>query len=104
MELYIRDLTSASFQGSKSIKDRCFAALAITNEQLPGTRLSSLDAFFRSRNYVAHRLDPTKPGALDARPGRQPRSQEEVGRMCNEVLLLVCDLILETADNVNKCR
>jgi hypothetical protein len=104
IELYIRDLTSASFQGSKSIKDRCLAALAITNEQLPGTRLSSLDDFFRSRNDVAHRLDLTKPGALDAKPDRQPRSQEEVGIMCDEVLMLVCDLIRVTADNVNKCR
>jgi hypothetical protein len=59
LELYIRDLTSASFLGSKSIKDRCFAALAITKEQLPGSRLSSLDDFFRSRNDVAHRLDLT---------------------------------------------
>ena len=104
LELYIRDLTSASFQGSKSIKDRCSAALAITNEQLPASRLSSLNDFFTSRNDVAHRLDLTKPGGLDAKPDRQPRSQEEVGRMCDEVLVLVRDLIRETADNINKCR
>jgi hypothetical protein len=104
LELYIRDLTTASFQGSASIKDRCSTALGITNEQLPGFRLTSLDEFFRSRNDVAHRLDLTKPGMLDAKPDRQPRSQEEVGRMCDEVLVLVRDLIRETASNVSICR
>jgi hypothetical protein len=104
LELYIRDLTSASFQGSASIKERCSTALGITNEQLPGSRLSSLDEFFRSRNDVAHRLDLTRPGALDAKPDRQPRSQEEVGRMCDEVLILVRDLIQETASNISMCR
>jgi hypothetical protein len=66
--------------------------------------LSGLDDFFRSRNDVAHRLDLTKPGALNARPDRLPRSQEEVGRMCDEVLALVRDLIGATADNVSDCR
>ena len=45
IELYIRDLTSASFQRSKSIKDRCLAALAITNEQLVPPRLGKSRAF-----------------------------------------------------------
>ena len=45
LELYIRDLTALSFQGSESIKDRCSTALGITNEQLPGSRLSGLDDF-----------------------------------------------------------
>jgi len=104
LELYIRDLTSPSFQGSASIKDRCSTALGITNERLPGSRLSSLDEFFRARNDVAHRLDLTKPAALDAKPDRQPRSQDAVGRMCDEVLVLVRDLITETASNVSRCR
>lgn len=46
----------------------------------------------------------TKPGALDARPDRLPRSQEEIGRMCDEVLALVRDLIRATANNVSDCR
>jgi hypothetical protein len=104
LELYIRDLTTASFQGRASIKDRCSTALGITNEQLPDSRLSRLNDFFRSRNDVAHRLDLTKPDGLDTKPARQPRSQEEVGRMCDEVLVLVRDLIHATANNVNKCR
>jgi hypothetical protein len=45
LELYVQDLTSASFQGSKSIKDRCLATLGITNEQLPYSRLTALDGF-----------------------------------------------------------
>jgi hypothetical protein len=104
LELYIRDLTSASFQGSGDIKNRCAAALGITNQQLPSARLTDLDDFFSSRNDVAHRLDLTKPDGLDAKPARQQRSQEAVAKMCDEALSLVRDLIHATALNVTNCR
>jgi hypothetical protein len=104
LELYVRDLTSASFQGSKSIKDRCLAALGITNEQLPYSRLTTLESFFRARNDVAHRLDLMQPTKDDAKPDRQPRRQDDVGQMCDEVLILVCDLIKTVAENLDECR
>jgi hypothetical protein len=104
LELYVQDLTSGSFQGSKSIKDRCLAALGITNEQLPNSRLTALDSFFRARNDVAHRLDLLQPARGDVKPDRQPRRQDDVGQMCDEVLLLVRDLIHAVAENLDKCR
>lgn len=104
LELYIQDLASPSFQGSKSIKNRCLTALGITNAQLPHPRLAALDGFFRARNDVAHRLDLLQPTEDDARPRRQPRRQDDVGRMCDEVLILVQDLIKAAAENLRECR
>ena len=104
LEMYIQDLASPSFQGSKSIKNRCLAALGITNAQLPHPRLAALDGFFRARNDVAHRLDLMQPNGEDARPRRQPRRQDDVGRMCDEVLILVRDLIQAAAENLRECR
>jgi hypothetical protein len=104
LELYILSLVSASFQGSSSIKDRGLAALGITNGQLPHSRVASLDAFFTARNDVVHRLDLIQPDAADARPASQPRNEEDVGRMCDEALLLIRDLIIATATNLNRCR
>lgn len=104
LELYIRSLTSGSFQGSRSIKDRCVAALGIANEQLPFSRLAALDSFFRARNEVAHRLDILQPSGGDVRPGRQPRSPDDVGRMCDDALILVRDLILVVARALHEWR
>jgi hypothetical protein len=103
LELYVQDLTAPSFQGSKRIKDRCLAALGVSNEQLPSSRLAALDGFFRARNEVAHRLDLLQPSKGDARPDRQPRRQDDVGQMCDEVLALVRDLIRAAAENLAKC-
>jgi hypothetical protein len=104
LELYIRDLTSPSFQGTKSIKDRCLAALGITNEQLPYSRLLALDDLFRSRNAIAHRLDIMQSTTGDVKPDRQPRRQDDVGRMCDQTLMLVRDLVEATAKNLGECR
>jgi hypothetical protein len=104
IELYILGLTSSSFQGSRSIRDRCLAALGITNEQLPDARVVSLDAFFTARNDVVHRLDLVKPQTVDARPISQPRRQEDVRRMCDEAFHLLEDLIAATAVNLSRCR
>ena len=104
LELYIRSLTSGSFQGSKSIKDRCVAALGIANEQLPFSRLAALDGFFRARNDVAHRLDLMQPAKGDVRPDRQPRRPDDVGRMCDDALMLIRDLIEVVARNLDEWR
>lgn len=104
LELYIRSLTSGSFQGSKSIKDRCVAALGIANEQLPSSRLAALDGFFRARNDVAHRLDLMQPAKDDVKPDRQPRRPDDVRRMCDDALILIRDLIEVVARNLDDSR
>ena len=104
VDVYISGLTKASFQGSGDVKDRACASLGIGNQQVPRTRIASLDLFFTARNDIAHRLDQLPQAALDAAPSRQQRGQDDVGRMCDEVLLLVRDIIKATASNIAACR
>jgi len=82
---------------------RC-RALGIANEQLPFSRLAALDSFFRARNEVAHRLDLLQPAGGDVRPDRQPRRPDDVGRMCDDALILIRDLIEMVARNLNEWR
>jgi hypothetical protein len=102
IELYILGLSGSSFQGS-SIKERALAALGVTNAQLPTARVRSLDPFFRARNDVVHKLDLLEPDRPDARPASQPRGQDDVGRMCDEALLLMRDVISAAALNLAAC-
>ena len=104
IELYILSLSGPSFQGSGSIKDRALAALGVTNAQLPAARVKSLDPFFRARNDVVHKLDLLKPDRPDVRPASQPRGQDDVGRMCDEALVLMRDIISAAALNLAACR
>ncbi|KWX05877.1 hypothetical protein TH66_00700 [Carbonactinospora thermoautotrophica] len=104
VQLYIRSLTKASFQGSKDLKERACGALGITNAQLPQSRFTKLDEFFTARNDVAHRLDLQASTGADSKPPRTQRRQDEVGQMCGEVLLLIRDLIKATATNLVECR
>jgi len=104
VDVYISGLAKASFQGSGDVKDRACASLGITNQQVPRTRIVDLDPFFTARNDIAHRLDQLPPTAFDAAPPRQQRNQDDVGRMCDEVLLLVRDIIKATAGNIAACR
>jgi len=104
VELYILGLTSSSFQGSGSIKDRALAALGVTNAQLSNGRVKSLDPFFIARNDVVHKLDLIQPSAPYARPPSKPRGQDDVGHMCDEALLLMRDIVVATAFNLAECR
>jgi hypothetical protein len=104
VELYILGLTGSSFQGSGSIKDRALAALGVTNAQLSNDRVKSLDPFFVARNDVVHKVDLIQPSAPDARPPSKPRGQDDVGRMCDEALLLMRDIVTTTAFNLAECR
>lgn len=104
VELYILGLSGPSFQGSSSIKDRALAALGVTNAQLPTARVISLDPFFRARNDVVHKLDLLEPNRPDSRPASQPRGQDDVGRMCDEALLLMRDIISAAAFNLAACH
>jgi hypothetical protein len=103
VDLYISSLTKASFQGSSDIKDRARAALGVTNQQLPTKRITALDSFFAARNDVAHRMDHLGATRADTKPPRQQRRQEDVGLMCDQVLLLLRDLIKATATNLGTC-
>jgi hypothetical protein len=46
-------------------------------------------------------MQPTKD---DVKPDRQPRRQDDVGQMCDEVLIVVRDLIKTVAENLAECR
>ncbi|WP_125620359.1 hypothetical protein [Actinomadura sp. WAC 06369] len=104
VQLYIASLTRASFQGSGDLRDRAAGALGISNKQIPKGRFTALNPFFAARNEVAHHLDLQNGAAADAKPPRIPRTQEAIGPMCNEALLMVCDLIKATAANLSMCR
>ncbi|MCX4675697.1 hypothetical protein OG413_10330 [Streptomyces sp. NBC_01433] len=104
LSLYVQSKTKASFQGSGDLRTRAASSLGITNQQVPKGRFTSLDVFFTARNDVAHRLDMDDVTRADAAPPRKPRVQEEVRSMCDEALLLVRDLIKETAVNLAACR
>jgi hypothetical protein len=104
IELYILGVSGPSFQGSGSIKDRALAALGVTNAQLRSDRVKSLDPFFIARNDVVHKLDLIQPNTSDARPAGKPRGQDDVGRMCDEALLLMRDIIFAAAFNLAECR
>ncbi|MFJ1831656.1 hypothetical protein [Streptomyces sp. NPDC088178] len=104
LSLYVLSKTKASFQGSGDLKTRAASSLGITNQQIHKGRFTSLDVFFTARNDVAHRLDMDNVTRADAAPPRKLRAQEEVRSMCDEALLLVRDLIKETAVNLTACR
>lgn len=103
VDLYIASLTKASFQGSGDIKDRAREALGITNQQIPSKQITELDRFFTARNDVAHRMDHLDSSGTDAKPARQHRGQDDVGQMCDRVLVLTRDLINATAKNLKVC-
>ncbi|GAB1331656.1 hypothetical protein [Streptomyces sennicomposti] len=104
VDLYVASKTKASFQGSGDLKDRAGASLGITNQQIPKARYTALDEFFTARNDVAHRLDMENVSASTTKPLRNIRPQQYVLQMCDQALLLVRDLIKETAANLSACR
>ncbi|MFC6064160.1 hypothetical protein [Streptomyces ochraceiscleroticus] len=104
LQLYVRSKTKASFQGSSDLRERAGGALGITAQQIPKKRFADLDEFFTARNDVAHQLDMDDPARLDAAPPRKTRSQRDVELMCDQVLLLVRDIIRATAQNVGNCH
>ncbi|MEU8757732.1 hypothetical protein [Streptomyces sp. NPDC048659] len=104
LSLYVKSKTKASFQGSSDLRTRAASPLGITNQQIPKGRFTSLDVFFTARNDVAHRLDMDNVTKADAAPRRKVRTQDEVRSMCDDALLLVRDLVKETAVNLAACR
>ncbi|MGX1266851.1 hypothetical protein [Streptomyces phaeoluteigriseus] len=104
VDLYIASKTKASFQGSNDLKDRAGNSLGITNQQIPKARFTALDDFFTARNDVAHRLDMENVSESTTKPLRNLRTQQYVLQMCDQALLLVRDLIKETAVNLAACR
>ncbi|MFE1986749.1 hypothetical protein [Streptomyces mirabilis] len=104
VDLYVASKTKASFQGSSDLKDRAGSSLGITNQQIHKARYTALDDFFTARNDVAHRLDMENVSESTMKPLRSIRPQQYVLQMCDQALLLVRDLIKETAGNLSDCR
>jgi hypothetical protein len=104
LDLYVVSKTKASFQGSSDLRDRAGASLGITNQQIPRARFNALDTFFTARNDVAHRLDMENVSQSTTKPLTKIRAQQDVLQMCDQALLLVRELIKETAVNLAACR
>ncbi|MFD9854271.1 MULTISPECIES: hypothetical protein [Streptomyces] len=104
LDLYVVSKTKASFQGSSDLRDRAGASLGISNQQIPKARFAALDAFFTARNDVAHRLDMENVGQSTTKPLTKIRAQQDVLQMCDQALLLVRELIKETAVNLAASR
>ncbi|MEC4015070.1 hypothetical protein [Streptomyces sp. H27-D2] len=104
LDLYVVSKTKASFQGSSDLRNRAGASLGITNQQIPKARFTALDSFFTARNDVAHRLDMENVSLSTTKPLTKIRAQQDVLQMCDQALLLVRELIKETAVNLAACR
>ncbi|HEY8982575.1 MAG TPA: hypothetical protein VIU15_23670 [Streptomyces sp.] len=104
LDLYVLSKTKASFQGSSDLHDRAGSSLGITNQQIPKARFTALDGFFTARNDVAHRLDMENVSHSTTKPLKKIRAQQDVLQMCDQALLLVRELIRETAVNLTTCR
>lgn len=96
IEIYRTAKTKASFQGSTDLNDRVAKLLGIPDSNLPAARFKALDPFFKARNDIVHGLDYQDVNGSGT--ARHPRSPDGTVKQCDLVLLLLADLIQNTAN------
>lgn len=98
IDLYVTDLTGSSIQGWRDLRG-CRDALGISGDALKDEALKTHQDFFDARHEVVHELDLIEPSGKGTR-SRRSRDVREVGRQCDEALLLIYDFIVPTAKAV----
>lgn len=98
IELYVRERTRASYQGTGDLIKRVRDVLGIPNSRISKTRIEALNGFFTAHNSIVHALDYADPASTSTL--RVHRSPGDVVAECDTVLRLMSDLIHETAAQV----
>jgi hypothetical protein len=100
IDLYVQDLTGTSVQGCGDLS-RVRDALGLRGANLEKAVLELYEPFFVARHQVVHELDLVDPSGKGSR-GRRPRDLVEVGRQCNDALLMLAGFIKAAAEAVKK--
>lgn len=98
IDLYVREKTRASYQGTGDLTKRVRDVLGIPNSRISKSRIDALSGFFIARNSIVHAMDYSDPATTSTR--RIHRSPGEVVTECDVVLELLSDLIQEAANQV----